>query len=440
MYQCLKKNQEIILDNGSKCKVIDFIGSGGQGEVYKVNCEGQDYALKWYFTQNSNKTQKKIIKKLTQIESPSDNFLWPIAFGDGDDNSLKSFGYLMKLRPSNFSGINDLLNRKVEPTFRALITACFNLADSYFQLHSRGLAYKDISDQNVFFDHKTGRVLICDNDNATYDGTEISSVGGTPRYMAPEIVKGEENPSKYTDLYSLSVLMFLMLYLNHPLDGLNESKIHALDLPAMNKLYGYNPIFIFDPINKENRPDPERHENALIFWELYPKFINDLFTQVFTKGLTDFENGRVLESVWRKAMIKLRDSIIYCPSCGSEIFYDNSKVQEGKNVKCWNGQCGSNVKLPFRIKIEDKVVMLNHDTKLFPHHTKGKNYDFNEATAEVVIHPTKKIWGLKNLTSENWTLTNSDNKTIEIQPGKTVTLANNYKINFGVCIGIVRFN
>ena len=30
-------------------KVVAFLGAGGQGEVYDVECNGQHYALKWYF-------------------------------------------------------------------------------------------------------------------------------------------------------------------------------------------------------------------------------------------------------------------------------------------------------------------------------------------------------------------------------------------------------
>ena len=43
---------------------------------------------------------------------------------------------------------------------------------------------------NLFIDFKNGNVLICDNDNAVPDRSEISEIGGTLRFMAPEIVLG----------------------------------------------------------------------------------------------------------------------------------------------------------------------------------------------------------------------------------------------------------
>lgn len=62
----------------------------------------------------------------------------------------------------------------------------------------------------MFFDPDTGDVLICDNDNVSANGIDNSSVYGTPRFMAPEIVMGQAKPSRNTDLYSLAVLLFYM--------------------------------------------------------------------------------------------------------------------------------------------------------------------------------------------------------------------------------------
>lgn len=43
---------------------------------------------------------------------------------------------------------------------------------------------------------------------------------------------------------------------NHPLEGKQEASIKCMDMAARVKLYGTDPIFIFDPDNKTNRPVP----------------------------------------------------------------------------------------------------------------------------------------------------------------------------------------
>ena len=105
-----------------------------------------------------------------------------------------------------------------------------------------------------FFDPENGEVRICDNDNVSVNNQATGAVSGTPRFMAPEIVRGELGPSTQTDLFSLAVLLFYMLVNHHPLEGARESQIRCLDLPAMTRLYGTDPLFIFDVNDDSNRP------------------------------------------------------------------------------------------------------------------------------------------------------------------------------------------
>ena len=121
------------------------------------------------------------------------------------------------------------------------------LADSFLRLHSLGFCYSDISFGNIFFDPVTGEISICDNDNVAVDGEGISDVLGTPRFMAPEIVREEAKPNINTDLYSLAVILFYMFMVHHPLEGKREREIACLDLPAMKKLYGTEALFHFRP-------------------------------------------------------------------------------------------------------------------------------------------------------------------------------------------------
>ena len=138
------------------------------------------------------------------------------------------------------------------------------------------------------------------------------------------------------------------------------------DDEAMTELYGNNPVFIFDPQNPSNAPDPQYQTNPIEFWPIYPQFLKDLFIRAFTKGLKDPQNGRVLEAEWKSTFMKMRDSIIYCQKCGAENFYDFETIMNSGNSlqKCWH--CKTEVVLPPRIKIGNLIVMLTHNTKLFP--------------------------------------------------------------------------
>ena len=443
MNQELQEGQIVQIENsGATCQVEKFLGGGGQGEVYQVNLSGHSMALKWYFPQivESDPRQKDRLQKAIETGAPNDRFLWPMDLALIPEKP-SSYGYIMPLRESNFKSINDLMKRRIEPTFRALITASFELADSYFQLHSKGLCYRDISFGNAFFNPDTGEVRICDNDNVDVNKSP-GNVEGTPRFMAPEIVRGEASPSTQTDLFSLAILLFYLLFTHHPLEGAKEQAIHSFDLPAMKKIYGREPLFIFDPNDDSNRPVPGEQDNPIIFWEIYPQFLKDLFTEAFTKGINDPENGRVRENEWRRAMIKLRDSIIYCPHCGVENFYDRHALKTQRKLNpCWS--CEKEIQTPPRICFggdKERVTMLNHDTKLFSHHIDDKKkYDFSAPVAEVTRNPKNpNLWGLRNLSGDKWVVTTADNKIIEIEPGKNVKLGVGTKINFSTEQGEIR--
>jgi len=439
MNDILKPGQVIQCEpSGMPCTIELLLGAGGQGEVYKAELASEAVAVKWFFPYMATPAQRASMELLIRKGAPSEHFLYPMEITTAA--GVPGFGYVMPLRPKRFKNIVDLMKRTIEPTFRALATAGLNLSHNYLLLHSQGLCYRDISFGNAFFDPDNGDVLIADNDNVSVDGAAVLGVLGTPRFMAPEIVRGEAIPSTNTDLFSLSVLIFYMLMVAHPLEGKKEAAIKALDLPAMTKLYGKEPLFIYDPNDDSNRPVPGIHDNALAFWRIYPQFLRDIFVRAFTTGLRDPVNGRVRESEWRGEMIRLRDAIFYCPHCSLENFYDSIalKANGGNPGLCW--ACAVALRLPPRIRIGKSVAMLNYNTELFPHHIDDRRmFDFSAPVAAVSQHPTNpNLWGLKNVSKDKWVINVADGSVKDVEPGRSVGLAVGTRIQFGRAEGEIR--
>lgn len=301
-----------------------------------------------------------------------------------------------------------------------------------FQSVAEEVAYRDISFGNMFFDPDTGEVLICDNDNVSANGIDNSSVYGTPRFMAPEIVMGRASPSRNTDLYSLAVLLFYMFMMGHPLEGKLEAEIKCMDIHAMNKLYGRNPIFIYDPNDKSNRPVKGYQDNVIIYWELYPQTIRDLFTKSFTVGLT-LPNKRVTEKEWLEAFANLLSGIVLCPKCGAEVFFDAQKQDNGVAQACWN--CKGTVPMPVTLAAGKSRVLLQKGTKLFAHHIYG-NFDMNSGVGSVVQNPKNpNLWGIRNESTENWTYIKPDGTQVPVAIGKSAAIAKDVRIDFGQMTG-----
>ncbi len=438
--------------SGSPCVVREFIGAGGQGEVYSASLDGEEVAVKWYYPNWCTPSQRRSLEVLISKGTPSERFLWPSDLVSQPGSP--SFGYLMPLRQKRFRGMTDLLKGRIDPTFRARATAGLQLAHSFLQLHAHGLCYRDISAGNVFLDPTTGDIAICDNDNVGVDAEGIGGVMGTPDFMAPELVRGQSLPNTQSDLFSLSVLLFYLFHVHHPLYGKRLLQIRSLDLKARIKLCGEEPVFIFDESNTVNEalpwekdPTGEAGANAFDLWKIYPEFLREKFTKAFTVGLKDPKNGRVRETEWRMVMSQLRDDITYCPN-RHENFVDRSArlwgtpPTEGAGElpptdPCW--VCSATVSRPPRLRLGKTWVILNADTQLFPHHIDPTRlYDYSQPVASIVQHPQDPSrWGIKNLSNRAWSTTAPDGSQASVEPGRSVSITLGRRIRFGTVEGAI---
>lgn len=246
MSEKLKKGMRIKTLYG-EAVVENWIAEGGQGNVYAVEYNGKPKALKWYKPTGIGKQPKAFYENLkdnVQNASPSEEFLWPLDITEwkGEENA---FGYIMDLRPDGYYEVSDYMLTHVRfSSFRTVADASLQIVSAYRMLHNRGYSYQDLNDGNFFIHFRTGKVLICDNDNVAPNGIKTGIVG-KPRYMAPEIVTGKKMPDKYSDWYSMSVIIFILFCLNHPLEG-ERSLTPALTPALQEKLYGTEAMFIMD--------------------------------------------------------------------------------------------------------------------------------------------------------------------------------------------------
>jgi DNA-binding helix-hairpin-helix protein with protein kinase domain len=303
--------------NFPDAEIIKFLGEGGQGSVYEVKVGGESYALKWYHTGSLNskdafrKNLKRNIEDSELSMASCPEFLWPKYLTEERDNS---FGYVMDIRPKEYTGFPAILNAKDKngnkvafESADTMILAALNLVKAFRELHRKGLSYQVFDDGNFFINITTGDILICDNDNVTPDGEmNPGGVGGKPGYMAPEIVRGSAKPSERTDCHSLAVVLFKLFFRGDPLQGAEYEKVSCMTEKLELKLYGTKPVFIYDPDDASNRPVEGVHTNVINLWPLYPQFFRDAFIHSFSTGMKDPQK-RLYEYDWEKILVRLRD-------------------------------------------------------------------------------------------------------------------------------------
>ena len=411
--QELKTGDKVNLTNGVQAKIVKELGRGGQGIVYLVDLGGKQMALKWYLKAPDNKFYKNLEENISK-GSPSDAFLWPEYLTRKEKGS---YGYIMKLRPQGYFEFGQyLLARRQFGSFEAMLNAAMKICDGFYKLHLSGLSYQDLNDGNFFIEPQTGEVLICDNDNVMPDGRK-SGIMGKARYMAPEVVGGKA-PDKYSDRFSLAVILFMLFYGNHPFEGSRVLACPCMTETFEKKFYGSEILFIYDD-NKENRPVRGVHNNVLRRWPVMPKLLQDAFKEQFSKEILSSPDKRMIEKKWKGVIQSLRDTLVRCPKCGNETF-----ISDSTSPVCMN--CGKSFDL------SGKLVLGNGREILLTPNTSVYIDDDNNPNIKVISVPGDKYpVQLQNITKENWVVETQSGKIKSIEPGAWVPIRPGLRLSIG---------
>ena len=410
----LKSGEKVTLTNGSEATVVKELGRGGQGIVYLVELGGLRMALKWYLDKPSDWFYRNLEDNIEK-GSPSDAFLWP-AFLTTKKQGY--FGYIMQLRPQGYYEFSQYLLARVKfKSLDALFKAAMKICDGFKALHLFGLSYQDLNDGNFFIHPETGDVLICDNDNVAPEG-ENSGILGKARYMAPEVVTGSKMPSKQTDRYSLSVVLFLLFYGNHPLEGARVLACPCMTEKYEKQFYGSEALFIYDPQNKSNLPVRGVHNNVMRKWPVFPELLRSAFSREFSQECLTNPDQRCLERDWQKILLKVRDTMVVCPSCKEETF-----VSDAEHPRCIC--CGKDFQMAGTLKINERTVLLTPGTRVYVE--MGNKPDIQVISVPDNRYPVQ----LKNLSSVNWTVETPSGKLKVVEPNQTMPVKVGLKVSLG---------
>lgn len=409
----LSKNSIVSLVGGGTATIIKELGRGGQGIVYLVEVCGEKKALKWYLNAPDDKFYRNLEHNIAS-GAPSDAFLWPEYLTEKQQGS---YGYIMKLRPQNYYEFGNFLLAKVSfKSFTAMLSAAMRICDGFMMLHRFGYSYQDLNDGNFFIDPQTGDVLICDNDNVMPQG-EKSGIMGKARYMAPEIVAGGI-PDKYSDRFSLSVILFMLFYANHPFEGAKVVACPCMTESFEKRFYGSEALFIYDPIDKSNLPVRGIHQNVIRRWPVFPQLLRDTFIEEFSKEKLQNPSFRMIEQNWKKIISTVRDSLVVCRHCAEETFVNISNTTD----KCMN--CGKDVDLSRRLVINNRSLPLINKTAIY--------IDEDNTPDGVVTTDSNGFMLIKNGSTETWTVETPSGKIKTVAPNEILPVKEGLKITFRV--------
>ena len=138
-------------------------------------------------------------------------------------------------------------------------------------VHSHGVVHRDLKPTNIMFD-QYGESYLADFGIVRVTGSTTNLTGtgivGTPAYMSPEQVRGDETIDHRSDIYALGVILFEMLTGMLPYQSdtpVGVAMMHITDpLPQIHMLNPALPPSTQDVINRSMAKErDDRYPNAL---------------------------------------------------------------------------------------------------------------------------------------------------------------------------------
>ncbi len=216
----------------SELKLSKEIGRGGFGVVVAGLWNGTPIAFKkLHYSQMSQKRLESFLSEVTifaSLDHPHTIKLFG-AVADVDNNCV---GIVMEyLRRSLFKAIFIDRSAFTDGKKKEIIS---QTADALVYLHDgKNIAHCDVKSENILLDSndvvKLGDFGLSAVKSATQITQSVLRAGqGTPRYSAPEVLRGEllsKSQLFPTDIYSLAIVVFEVIAEEEPFDGLNLKQL-----------------------------------------------------------------------------------------------------------------------------------------------------------------------------------------------------------------------
>ncbi len=228
---------------GGRYRIEELLGSGGMGAVYRAKDleNGQQIALKVLLPMAAKdpSLRRRFAREaelIRRLEHP--NFVRFVEYGGEEGEPAY---VVMEYIDGH------LLSRVLELETRLQATRALHIVRHLLVglgwAHEKGVVHRDIKPANVMLveradDHDFAKILdlgiaraLSPADLEKTRLTQKNEIFGTPVYMSPEQVRGEDVDGR-SDLYSLTVLLFELLTARPPFQAKNSMALFAMHLAS----------------------------------------------------------------------------------------------------------------------------------------------------------------------------------------------------------------
>jgi len=192
-------------------RVVAPLGEGGMAAVFKAYQAGMDRYVALKILPRYFASDPQFVGRFEQEAKVLARLLHPHILPVHDYGEADGYTYIAM--PFVESGtLADLLDEKPLPLvqIRRIVT---QVGDALDYAHSQGVIHRDVKPSNVLVDQR-GNCLLTDFGIAKMvEGsvylTRTGGIVGTPAYMSPEQIQGQELDGR-SDVYSLGIVLYEM--------------------------------------------------------------------------------------------------------------------------------------------------------------------------------------------------------------------------------------
>lgn len=235
-------------DLGDRYKVLEFLGAGGMGSVWKVF----DKELKEHFAVKvllpalvADDASLKRFQKEAELASELNHPNIVAIYGAGSDVDGNP---TIIMRLVQGESLEDVLKREGKLSEERAIDIAQQICEALVYSHSKGIVHRDVKPSNIIISKtESGADLVqlvdfgiarCvyEQQTATMAITKAVDMLGSPLYMSPEQLLGEE-VIEASDIYSFGCVFYEMLTGKPPFYDENPVKVvlkHVSEEPDLN--------------------------------------------------------------------------------------------------------------------------------------------------------------------------------------------------------------
>jgi len=221
-------------------RILSILGAGGMGVVYKVEHVHIGKLMAMKLLAGALSRDPAVIKRFKREALAASRLSHPNTVQVFDFGQANNLTYLVMELVAGDDLARVLRVDGPMPSVRMaklLVQICGSLSEA----HGAGIVHRDLKPENVLLvrsrDAKEELPKVCDFGVAklrglpegSNDATNHDAVVGTPYYMAPEQIRGEDTDPR-ADIYALGAMMYRLLTGQPPFEGSSPMAVFAKHL------------------------------------------------------------------------------------------------------------------------------------------------------------------------------------------------------------------